>query len=395
MSFDTFIISWRGYNLKAANIAREFTSIAKTVNVIYSTEDEVSTAIDQDPRVQWVKVPDTYFFGRKLSTCFSLAHEPHSLFICADAEYGQWANVGHAFLDAIKAFHDLGVWAPSIDHTPWTLDLVEHVNLSARYSRVLQTDGVVWGLCQELVARLKVFDYSTNNSGWNIDWAAICIAYERELPVIRDKSIKIFHPTGTGYNKQVARLEGEVFLRQFSDEMFKTYASFRKIINSRHIDRQTNIQTNNYLDVYKALSRLNDDSIVLFTSGMPEVCPSKESLILRNIRKRLPLLLQLLAESQGKERKFYIFGTGVHTRIIVALFPDLYKFIDGFIDSYKTIDVYLYKPCLRPESLELGSDDIVLYSSYESESTMNRALARFSCTHFKVHEPCERFEVKC
>lgn len=386
MSFDTFIISWRGYNLKAANIACELTSIAKTVNVIYSTEDEVSTVIDQDPRVQWVKVPDTYFFGRKLRTCFSLAHEPHSLFICADADYSQWADVGHAFLDAIKAFHDLGVWAPSIDYTPWTLDLVEQANLSARYSQVLQTDGVVWGLCQELVSQLKVFDYSTNNSGWNIDWAAICIAYERELSVIRDKSIKIFHPMGTGYNKQVARLESEFFLRQFSDEMFKNYAIFKRIINSRYVGRQAYIQSNNFLDVYKALSQLNDESIVSFASGPPEVYPSKEGLILKNIRYRLPILLQLLEESQGTERKFYIFGTGAHTRIIVTLFPEIYKFIDAFIDSFRRIDIYLSKPCFRPESLELGADDIVLYSSYESESTMNRALAGFSCTHFKVHE---------
>jgi hypothetical protein len=70
---------------------------------------------------------------------------------------------------------------------------------------VAQTDGIVSSMTADIVRYLKTLDYDDNNLGWGIDWTAIAFATCNGRLAVRDGSVLVRHPRGTGYDRREAK----------------------------------------------------------------------------------------------------------------------------------------------------------------------------------------------
>lgn len=84
------------------------------------------------------------------------------------------------------------------------------------------------------------------------------------------------------------------------------------------------------------------------------------------VRERLATLL---AGWRQTEPRVFVYGTGTHTRRLLAMCPELGRFVGGFIDR-RASGLFLGKPCVTPETFRDDLADVVVYSSREFEHEM-------------------------
>lgn len=215
MNLHVCVIGWTGREAAAQAIAAAVDGHADRLTVVYSnaTDTEVGGAGD------WVKVPDAWFYGRKFRRCLELHTDGVMLQIQADAVCADWPGLVRRCRDVFARRPGLGLWAPEIDGTPWKTSKVALADPDAEgLLPVGQTDGIVWAIDDATVARLRRLDYDTNNLGWGLDWAAIGYCMANNKLVLRDLSLKIDHPPGSGYNKAEAKTQQGDFLDELSDQ---------------------------------------------------------------------------------------------------------------------------------------------------------------------------------
>ncbi|MDH4393602.1 MAG: hypothetical protein QE285_19535 [Aquabacterium sp.] len=230
---EVFIISWpaAGVEKNAEHIAGVLTGHCNHVNVIYSTADEMPRGGSGN----WIQVSDKKYYGHKFAEILNISRGGRLLQIHADALHDDWVRVVNAFDDHCDANEHAGVWAPDIDYTFWrTADvIIAKTNDATAY--VAQTDCTVWGLTRRVVHRLKQLNYSGNNFGWGIDWAAICFAYVNNMTVVRDLSTVVFHPRGSGYANDQATTQLNAFLGQLTLQEKIAYRMLSACVDHRKI----------------------------------------------------------------------------------------------------------------------------------------------------------------
>lgn len=213
-SIHVFIICWVGKEAFAHHIADSLIDHVDHLTVIYSNEnDKVETGSGN-----WHKVPNEWFFGKKFHACLEHHHnEDIFLQIAADAQSDDWPGLVTKCKDAFDEYSQLGVWTPDITHTPWSQDRTAICQVDKdHFWSVIQTDAIVWAFSNQVTNRLKQLNYQNNNLGWGVDWAAIAIAYGSNLLVLRDTSVEVIHPQGSGYASKDASNQMEDFLSQLT-----------------------------------------------------------------------------------------------------------------------------------------------------------------------------------
>jgi len=213
---EAFIISWPGRLESAKRIARALVGEVDSVTVIHS-DDLEEESVDVDPFVIH-RVDNSYFFGRKFGEIFELRNPDKSfLLIQADAEFEDWPRLTKKLRNALESF-SIGVWAPNVDHSSWRTSKVHLRALNqAGLVQVTQTDGIIFYVSSEVANQLATFDYTRNNLGWGVDWAAILTALNLGQLVVRDTSITVRHRQGSGYNQEAAHHQQEQFLDQLTE----------------------------------------------------------------------------------------------------------------------------------------------------------------------------------
>lgn len=232
---EVFIISWpaAGVEENAVHIATVLAARGARVNVIYSTTDE-------QPRSgpgNWIQVANETFYGMKFNEILKHTRGSRLLQIHADARHGDWPSVLKRFDDHCDANRHAGVWAPDVDYTYFKTSDVLIAEGPDAMAFVAQTDGIILGLTQPVIQRLKQFNYSENALGWCIDWAAICCAYVNNLTVVRDLSATVVHPRGSGYGHQEAARQAGTFLKQMTPQeqiAFRVLSGFIAHQRARH-----------------------------------------------------------------------------------------------------------------------------------------------------------------
>ena len=199
---------------KAEALAATLLPLADFVTVIYSNPEEA----EEEGTGEWIKVPNEYFFGRKFREALKRNKGDIFLNIQADASSSEWEKIFQKCREAYAQIPRLGVWQPNLDWTWWTTDRVRLGNLTPELAVVAQTDGITFAVNQEVVSRLLELDYDRNNLGWGVEWAAIVYAYSHNLLVLRDTSVKVLHPKGSGYDHTEARKQQDAFLDQLSPQ---------------------------------------------------------------------------------------------------------------------------------------------------------------------------------
>lgn len=227
MKIHCVIISWENHYHKAKNIASQVAKHAERTSVIYSNNLETS----EQGEGNWMQVSNDFYYGKKFEKALNLiAKDEILLLIQADADCHNWGELINRCRDVMFKNNSIGVWAPEIRHTPWTIKRTNIAeNEIQKINFVTQTDGIVFSFNKQVLDRLRKLDYSQNNLGWGIDWIAICHSYTNDMYVIRDRSIIVNHPLGSGYLSNDAMLQMNNFLNQMTPQeviMYKLLESY-------------------------------------------------------------------------------------------------------------------------------------------------------------------------
>lgn len=205
------IFCWPGKTLDARRICASISQKADRVTVIDASTDPVDVNGDS----HWLKInPDSYF-GHQFVHAMGLFDGDVMLQIQADASYPDWQRVVETCRERFEQMPELGIWAPDIDFTTWPTARVKLFNTgNPELVGVVQSDCIVWALRKPVVEFLRQFDYANNNLGYGIDWAAIAHCYANRALVLRDLSLRVLHPMGSGYSRDEAHRQMWGFINQ-------------------------------------------------------------------------------------------------------------------------------------------------------------------------------------
>lgn len=221
MKFKIYIICWPGVEKNAIDISNILFNSGEDVTVIYSTKDNSDLSGGNG---HWIKVSDNDYYGRKFRLTLSDLSFDVMLHIHADAICGDWPQLVRRCKEVHINNKFIGVWSPTPDNSAWMNQKIQIANLfGSDLIAAAQTDCIVWSLTHAVANRLKKLDFERNNLGWGIDWAAITFCYTNNLIAVRDKSINIIHPKGTGYLTKEANTQMQLFLNQLTLQEKITY----------------------------------------------------------------------------------------------------------------------------------------------------------------------------
>ena len=214
MKLHVVVISWTGKSDNARTIAAAVGGHADDATVVYSNADER----DETGPGQWIRLPDSDFYGRKFAAAAQAAGDAALLLIHADTSFADWPGLVGRCRAAFARHADLGFWSPDFTNTPYRFNYVEMLPLpdGDGLVSVAQNDGIVFALSPAVVGRLRQLDFSQNNLGWGIDWAALAFCHANGLLVVRDPTLVVTHPKGSGYGTDAAAAQMRAFLGQLT-----------------------------------------------------------------------------------------------------------------------------------------------------------------------------------
>ncbi len=207
------IFCWPGKVADAQRISLSISPCADKVTVIDASADPVENVRN----CEWIKISPDAFFGHQFVHALRVFDHDVMLQIQADAAHPDWGTVVNTCRRRFEAMPELGIWGPEIDFTTWPTRRVKLFDTGdPQLAGVVQSDCIVWALNKPVVEFLKQFDYSDNNLGYGIDWAAIAHCYANKALVLRDLSLRVRHPAGSGYDREEAHRQMWGFLKQLA-----------------------------------------------------------------------------------------------------------------------------------------------------------------------------------
>ena len=87
--------------------------------------------------------------------------------------------------------------------------------------------------------------------------------------------------------------------------------------------------------------------------------------------------------------RIYIYGTGLHTKVLLGTCPELARWVAGFIDQ-RPRKSFLGLPCVVPDQFRPEMADVVLYSSKAAEKQMHANLAHLPVQHVLIYAQEEK-----
>ena len=208
------IVSWKGTHDNASFIANQLSSINDHVSIIYSDPNP-----EYSPKVscRLIKRPNELFWSDKFKACLNASECEHLLVIHADCKYLNWLDLVCKYDEAIQKISNLGIWAPEVSFTPYSLDIISIYTINnTHYEIVCFIDALVFGFSKAIQSRMHLINYQNNKYGWGIDRIMACHALSINKFLIVDKSIQVEHPEVRGYSALEAKEEMIEFLMQLS-----------------------------------------------------------------------------------------------------------------------------------------------------------------------------------
>jgi hypothetical protein len=127
--------------------------------------------------------------------------------------------------------------APAVDYTAWDTPTVELMQVSDTLSLVVVTDCIVWSMDRRVAEFLRAQPLHLAPLGYGIDWIASVYCYRNGLLVMRDSSIQVLHPRGTGsYPTDVAHQQMYELLNEMDMgdrqlfALLTAYPSYRRAV---------------------------------------------------------------------------------------------------------------------------------------------------------------------
>lgn len=197
-----FIFSWRGQYENAVRLEQQLEKIA---NVIVINSD------DDFAQEHWINIGNDCYFSKQFKRALSeFDMEKYSFFchIQADASFDNWEKV---FENAFKYHkkYDWGVFAPNVDDTFYISERTDIFDLEDGLTVVANTDNTCWIIHKDQIKTLKdnIYLMDHNELGWGWDLLICSFSHLSGKRVLRDYSLTVDHPVGTGYKKEQAEQE--------------------------------------------------------------------------------------------------------------------------------------------------------------------------------------------
>jgi hypothetical protein len=210
MRIHLFIFCWPGQVENAQRVLLAMRNHAENIHVIDASGEVEGGAVDG-----WIPVDTSAYYGHQFREALNRFDGDVLLQVQADASSQDWPRLIAVCRQRYEKIANLGIWGPELDYTWWTTERARLYDLPGTgLIGVGQTDCIVWALRKDIVAFLKTLNYSDNNLGWGIDWAAIAYAMVNRLFVLRDTTVSVVHPKGSGYGHGDAKLAMAKFLGQ-------------------------------------------------------------------------------------------------------------------------------------------------------------------------------------
>lgn len=214
MKCDIFIVSWAGQHANAEHMARQLAAYNEDLCIVFSDPDP---NLVLNVRCRTIRRPNDQFFSDKFKACLDATGGKLLLLLHADCTCDDWAAIVRRCIDWHGAKPSVGIWAPLITGGTWPLEKTRIVSLKGTdLSVVAQPDSICFSLTAPLIERLRRVDYSGNKFGWGIDWLMTCAAFSRNLLVVVDEGVRVYHPPSRGYDGKAASEAMQEFSSQFS-----------------------------------------------------------------------------------------------------------------------------------------------------------------------------------
>ena len=211
MKAHVFVICWPNVRDNVVAICEALGDLDCRKTVI----DKSRTLPDDLPGWECIQISDKNYFGMQMELAFRLFDGDIFISITGDAMCDDWKSLIKTAIERFETIPYLGVWSPEIDHTGWGTERVSlgHIDGTELFP-VCQTDSIVWAVKEPIVEKLRLMDYTVNNFGWGIDWAAVVLSYCSNHIAVRDHKVRIHHPVGKSYSPGDADVQMVTFLNQ-------------------------------------------------------------------------------------------------------------------------------------------------------------------------------------
>lgn len=211
-SVQIIVLCWDKVIENVMEITNSLRELDCKKTVIYATDRDMPTGAG----FNWIRVPDDFYYAQQFSEALKYATEDIVLIVVGDISYRDWPEAVETCVRRFDEQEQVGVWGATDPTSLWERPGVHIATLADGLDVVAQTDCSVWAMSRPVYERLKAADFSQNKYGWGIDWLAIVYAYSRGLLAVRDRTVVVQHPAGTGYNEKAARRQMLDFLGQMS-----------------------------------------------------------------------------------------------------------------------------------------------------------------------------------
>ncbi|RWE27248.1 MULTISPECIES: hypothetical protein [unclassified Mesorhizobium] len=227
----TIIFCWPNKVDNVTRIYQQARLRSAKATVIDSSLDPIPEGVTND---DWLKIDSSHYYGMAFKRALECFDGDILLQIQGDVladDFGKLVDLCY------KRFYNdssLGIWSPEIDNTAFPTRNVEIMNTRDPHLKVVaMTDCIVWALTVSVVRFLRTLEYSDNNLGWGIDWAACAYSFANKLSVMRDASVSVIHPPGSGYGHEEARRQQAMFLSQLGRAEAIQYALLSRRVFGR------------------------------------------------------------------------------------------------------------------------------------------------------------------
>ena len=207
-----FIFNWHKTSENAKKLQKQFSDFGIETYVINSHEAENNNGLDH-----WVHIGESSFMVKQYAKAQELFNKTYFIELFADI-YN--VNVRRIAERAHTVFsnYNCGIYAPDIYWTHWTYDSSRLPKLEKNLYEVKNPESLLSIIHKDVLSRLSL-NPEKFKFGWGIDFLLSVHSGLLGKLVVRDYSVRISHPKGTGYDAAKAETEYDSFIADLGDDL--------------------------------------------------------------------------------------------------------------------------------------------------------------------------------
>jgi hypothetical protein len=202
-----FIFNWVGHYERTLKLEAEFLELFDRVTVINSDENH-----EED---RWVNLGEDAYFTEQFAKAVELFDGDIMFHVQADAYSKEWFQIAETALFTHDKF-GWGIYAPNVDYTMYTSNIVDLRHLGNNIRLVINTDCTAWFLDKDIINDFKNYMpiFKKTTLGWGACKLLCAITIKHDRLILRDYTYTVDHPKHTNYNAEKAYEELQILRKE-------------------------------------------------------------------------------------------------------------------------------------------------------------------------------------